>query len=220
MDGSFNELELNRVYQWPTAAKVVLLLMLLIILCFLGNYFFIAEQWALLRQAQQQNATLMPVMRQKKAMAENLPAYQQQAERIAQQEQQLLQQIPTQRDSANILREMSRLAQQHSLTITRVQWEKEQAISWLSSSNRVQSGLSSAGSKHVGPTKLSLRINAQGQYHQLGQFVAELSALPRIVLIDSLILSRDHTQASVAPLNMELLTSTYTYSVMEVEDLP
>ncbi|MGO1247017.1 MAG: type 4a pilus biogenesis protein PilO [Oceanisphaera sp.] len=218
MKWSLSELELKQVAHWPAAAKALLFVILVTALCLAGSYFFIAQQWALLRQAQQQNIALTPVVMQKKAMAESLPAYQQRAAQLVQQELRLLQRLPAQQYSAQVLHDISTLAQQHRLTITHVQWEKEQPLSQHHLPDQRQPSVVSTSSKKAGPTKLLLRISTQGQYHQLGQFVAALSALPRIVLIDSLTLSRPQAQASVAPLNMELLTSTYTYPVMEATD--
>lgn len=213
MEWSFNELELEQIAQWPSVAKGILFTLLFTVLCLVGGYFFVIEPWALLRQTQQKSIVLTPILMQKKAMADSLPIYQQQAEQVVQQEKQLLQQVPTQRDTAKLLQDISTLAQRYNLKITSLQWEKEQATSQLNSPDNIHSGLSS--------TKLSLRMSFQGQYHQLGLFVAALSALSRIVLIDSLTLTRLSTlEDDMASLNMELLASTYTSPELEAEDSP
>ncbi|MFD1008107.1 type IV pilus inner membrane component PilO [Oceanisphaera ostreae] len=209
MGWAFSELEIEQVDQWPVTAKIMLFIMLSAGLCLAGGYFMVADHWAQWQQGKLQEAELKGIFAQKSQMAASLPAYQQQIEQLQQQQHRLLDQLPSKRDAAKVLHDISELAERNGINLASVRWEKEQQL--------LLSGESAV--KHF-PTELSLRIKAQGQYHQLGQFIAHLSALPRIVIIDSLELSRPNGDVLSPQLSMELLANTYTYPTEEVVTTP
>lgn len=210
MDWSFSELELDQVEQWPATAKIILFVLLSGTLCLAGGYFFVADHWAQWQQDKRQETELKRIFVQKSQMAASLPAYQQQIDQLLKQQNALLQQLPGKRGAAKVLHDISQLAERNDIKIASVRWEKEQPLQMTNET---------AATK-LTPTKLSLRINTQGQYHQLGQFIAHLSALPRIVVIDSLELSRPNTNVFSQQLSMELLANTYTYPVGEAVTTP
>lgn len=202
MDWSWSELELEHIEQWPVTAKVMLFAMLSGMLCLASGYFMIAEHWSQWQQAQQQEGELQRVFIQKSQIAASLPAYQQQTAQQQVQLDALLQRLPIERNTAKMLHDVSKLAGRNGIKIDSLQWENARQRE-LSSEDQQRGVLS---------TELPLRLKAQGQYHQLGQFIAELSALPRIITIDTLEVALPSVDAPTQQLTIDLLAKTYTYS--------
>ncbi|GGB50929.1 pilus biosynthesis protein PilO [Oceanisphaera marina] len=196
MSWSFHELEFEQVEQWPAAAKSILFVLVSGILCLAGGYVFLVDDWSRWQQSQQQEGELKRTLMQKARMAANLPAYHYQTEQLHQQLQTLLTHLPSKRETARILNDISALAERNQLKLAGFQWQTEQPLAFA--------------------TELPMRIQAQGTYHQLGHFIAQLSALPDIVIIDSVELALPDTLATSQGLNMELLAKTYVYQTEEV----
>lgn len=200
MSWSFHELEFEQVEQWPAGAKTVLFVLVAGVLSLVGGYLFLVDSWSQWQQSQQQEGELKRILMQKARMAANLPAYQHQTEQLHQQLQTLLKQLPSKRETAQLLNNISALAERNQLKLAGIQWQTEQQLTFA--------------------TELPMRIQAQGTYHQLGHFIAQVSALPRIVIIDSVELALPDTLATSQWLNMELLAKTYVYQAEEVSTAP
>lgn len=200
MSWSFHELEFEQVEQWPVVAKTVLFVLVAGVLSLVGGYLFLVDSWSQWQQSQQQEGELKRILMQKARMAANLPAYQHQTEQLHQQLQTLLKQLPSKRETAQLLNNISALAERNQLKLAGIQWQTEQQLTFA--------------------TELPMRIQAQGTYHQLGHFIAQVSALPRIVIIDSVELALPDTLATSQWLNMELLAKTYVYQAEEVSTAP
>ena len=62
-----------------------------------------------------------------------------------------------------------------------------------------------------------IRISVVGQYHQFGQFISGLAALPRIVTLSNIDInsldnaSRDNPNAGTSKFKMDLMATTYRY---------
>ncbi|WP_417614140.1 type 4a pilus biogenesis protein PilO [Oceanisphaera sp.] len=200
MNWSLHELDLELVEQWPATARIMLFVLLSGVLCLAGGYVFLADHWTQWQQSRQQEIELKRIFIQKSQMAASLPAYQHQVEQLQEQLQTGLQQLPSQRDAARVLKDLSELAERNGLSLGGFQWEAEQQLDLA--------------------TELPLRIKARGQYHQLGHFIAQVSALPRIVIIDGIELTRPDTPISAEGLHMTLLAKTYAYRAGEASTTP
>lgn len=200
MSWSFHELEFEQVEQWPVAAKTMLFALVAGIVCLVGGYLFLADDWARWQQSQQQEEELKRILMQKARMAANLPGEQHHTEQLHQQLQTLLTQLPSKRETARILNDISVLAEHNQLKLAGFQWQAEQQLAFAS--------------------ELPMRIQVQGSYHQLGHFIAQISALPRMVIIDSVELALPDTLVASPWLNMELLAKTYVYQAEEVSTAP
>jgi type IV pilus assembly protein PilO len=102
-----------------------------------------------------------------------------------------LRKLPNTLEIAGLLDDISFIATDNGLRLERINWEAEKPSEFY--------------------TELPMRIIVSGDYHQLGHFVADVAALPRIVIIDNFSLSRagdDH-------LSMSMLAKTYKYNEQE-----
>ncbi|MGO4999487.1 type 4a pilus biogenesis protein PilO [Oceanisphaera sp. W20_SRM_FM3] len=215
MSWQLNELELDQIAVWPSGAKFLLLALVALLLCLSGSYFFLAEPWGQWQQMRAQEAELKRTFIHKTQAAAHLSTYQHQLARLEQQVTRAQQQLPQQRQAANLLNELSALADENGLVLAGFQWQAERT--------------------RAEARELPLQLNLQGDYHQLGHFVAQVSALPRLVVIERLDIRRlnawqdpsGHNKATrprsfngpaestAAELTMSLLATAYVYPAEE-----
>lgn len=183
------ELDLAQMANWPRAAKI-LLITLLMGLCTAGFYYGVINQSLAKREsafAQQQS--LKGLFESKAALAAHLSDYQQQMLQLQQQLALQLKQLPDSQEVAALLDDISYIALDNGLVLHR--------ISWL------------AQVKQSFTVELPMQIEVVGHYFQLGQFVAAMAALPRIVTISTLALQQE--QNADALIRMSMLVKTYRY---------
>ncbi|MBU3825245.1 MAG: type 4a pilus biogenesis protein PilO [Candidatus Oceanisphaera merdipullorum] len=215
MGWKLSELELDQIAVWPAGAKFLFLALVTLLLCLSGSYFFLADPWGLWQQMRAQETELKRTFMHKKQAAAQLPTYQHQLARLEQQVASAQQQLPHQRQAANLLTELSALADKNGLVLTGFQWQAERT--------------------RADARELPLQLNLRGDYHQLGHFVARVSALPRLVVIERLDIRRLEAEQGqtlynkavssrsfnapaepTAPqLTMSLLATAYVYSADE-----
>ena len=201
MSWRLQELELSQVALWPRSAQLLLLGFVCGLVCIAGGYFFLSQPWAQWQDARHQAQTLKLDFEHKAQLAAALPAYQQQALKQKQQLAALAQQLPSQRQAAPLLDDLTALASRNGLSVSGFQWQTERAQDQL--------------------TELPLLLNLRGDYHQLGLFVAQVAALPRIVVIERLEIRRAAAPSAKEPavsqpaLLISLMATAYVYHSAE-----
>ena len=114
-----------------------------------------------------------------------------------------LRQLPNSNEVANLLDDISFIAQDNGLNLVSIRWESE-----------VKKDIY---------TELPMSIVVTGTYEQLGSFAADTAALPRIVTIDRFNLERVKTakqatnSADEDLLEMKLLAKTFRYNQEEAQ---
>lgn len=186
-----NELDFDNIGQWPKSAKLIAIALVCAVLAGAIGYFFIKDSLARLDRTRAQEQQLKAAFEEKARQASALGAYQQQLEDLQTQLETQLRKLPNSLEIAGLLDDISFVATDNGLRLERINWEAERPSEFS--------------------TELPMRIIVSGDYHQLGQFVADVAALPRIVIIDSFNLSR----SSGEQLNMSMLAKTYKYNEQE-----
>lgn len=186
-----NELDFDNVGQWPAGAKAAAIGVLCLALAGLVGYFFIRDSLAQLDRSREQEIRLKSAFEEKARQAAALPAYEQQLMELQARLETELRKLPDNLEIAGLLDDISFIATDNGLRLERINWEPERPSEFS--------------------TELPMRIIVTGDYHQLGRFVADVAALPRIVIIDSFSLSR----AEGGRLSMSMLARTYKYNEQE-----
>jgi type IV pilus assembly protein PilO len=153
-----------------------------------GFWFLIRDQITALEQAENQEKQLRQSFMDKKAQAINLEAYRQQMVEMRETFGVLLKQLPNQSEVPELLIDITQAGLSRGLEF--VQFKP--------------AGMRQADFYSELPINLTLR----GNYHQLGQFVSDLAALPRIVTIGDIALK---PIANSNRLQMTAITRTYHY---------
>jgi type IV pilus assembly protein PilO len=142
--------------------------------------------------------TLRDQFAEKARQAANLEAYKEQIVELESLLDAQLRQLPNSNEVANLLDDISFIAQDNGLTLASIKWEPE-----------VQKEIY---------TELPMNIHVTGTYEQLGSFAADTAALPRIVTIDKFDLSRVDTKGKDGKvvdselLDMKLIAKTFRYN--------
>lgn len=180
--------DLNNPANWPVWLKLTAAAVLAAFILVGGYWFLIQDQIASLERAENEEKQLRQSFLDKKALAINLEAYRQQMSEMQETFGVLLKQLPNQSEVPELLIDITQAGLARGLEF--VQFKPE--------------GLRQADFY----SELPINLTVRGSYHQLGQFVSDLAALPRIVTIGDLSLK---PIANSNRLQMAAVTRTYHY---------
>jgi type IV pilus assembly protein PilO len=187
-------IDINNVAGWPTPVKIAGIALICVLLLFLGYYFLIADEITQYEQVQQKEQALRQTFLEKKGLAVNLPAYRQQMEEMQQSFGTLLRQLPNKTEVPNLLVDITQAGLGRGLSFVLFKPEKEKPLEFYA--------------------ELPINVTVTGSYHQLGEFVSDIAALPRIVTVGSINISS--SQKSDA-LTMSAVARTFRY--LEPEEI-
>ncbi len=154
-------------------------------------YFFVwSEQRPELQQREAEEQTLRQEFKTKHAKAVNLEVYKQQLKDIERSFGALLRQLPGKTEVPSLLVDISQTGLAAGLSEKLFQPQAEVKKDFYA--------------------EKPIKIRLTGSYHQFGEFVSGIAALPRIVTLDDISIKPDSKDAYDA-LSMELTAKTYRY---------
>lgn len=186
-------IDINNIAGWPLPIKTAGIALISVALLFLGYWFLIADELTQYDTEQRKEASLKDTFLNKKAMAINLPAYKQQMEEMQQTFGTLLRQLPNKTEVPNLLVDITQAGLGRGLNFVLFKPEKEKPQEFYA--------------------ELPIDLKVTGSFHQLGQFVSDLAALPRIVTVGDIQINADPKGG----LNMAAIARTYRY--LEPEEI-
>lgn len=187
-------IDINDVAGWPTPIKITGIALICALLLFLGYYFLIADELTEYEQVQQKEEALRQTFLEKKGLAVNLPAYRQQMEEMQQSFGTLLRQLPNKTEVPNLLVDITQAGLGRGLSFVLFKPEKEKPLEFYA--------------------ELPINITVTGSYHQLGEFVSDIAALPRIVTVGNISIGSDQKGSG---LTMSAVARTFRY--LEPEEI-
>jgi type IV pilus assembly protein PilO len=158
-----NELDFNNMGDWPNGIKAVAIALLCGALAGAWYYFDTKDQVSRLETAQRKEAELRTSFETKQRKAASLEAYRLQLEEMKQSFGAMLRQLPDKTEVAALLVDVSQTGLAAGLEFELFQPSGEQLKDFYA--------------------ELPIKVQVNGQYHEFGQFVSGLAALPRIVTI-------------------------------------
>ena len=188
MNMNINELDLADVARWPTAARAVVILFLMGGVIFLGYWFHTKDQLVELDSAVDKEEGLKVIFETKARQAANLEAYEKQLEEMRESFGAMLRQLPNQTEVADLLVDVSQTGLASGLEFELFQPRAEIPKEFYA--------------------ELPISIRVIGGYHEFGEFVSGVAALPRIVTIHDISIGR---VANSDLLGMNLTAKTYRY---------
>lgn len=183
----FQDIDLNDIAGWPRSVKIFASILICAAILFAGYWFIVKDQIAELEAAERQEQTLRTTFLKKKELAINLEAYRQQMVEIQERFGVMLRQLPNKTEVPELLIDITQTGLGRGL----------------------QFDLFKPGGKRVADFYAELPVNIQvtGTYHQMGEFVSDLAALPRIVTVGNLSLK----PVGGRRLTMNAVAKTYHY---------
>ena len=177
--------------RWPLAVRAGAVGIAFVVLTLALIYFFVwDEQRPELQQREAEEQTLRQEFRTKHAKAVNLDLYKQQLKDIERSFGALLRQLPGRTEVPNLLVDISQTGLSAGLEEKLFQPQAEVKKDFYA--------------------ELPIKIRLTGSYHQFGQFVSGIAALPRIVTLHDIDIKSDNKDA-YDQLSLELTAKTYRY---------
>jgi len=177
--------------RWPLAVRAGAVGLCFLILAAVLIYFFVWDaQLPELQRREDVEQQLRQEFRTKHAKAVNLDLYKQQLKDIERSFGALLRQLPGKTEVPNLLVDISQTGLSAGLEEKLFQPQPEQKKDFYA--------------------ELPIRIRLTGSYHQFGQFVSGIAALPRIVTLHDIQIKSENKDA-YDQLSLELTAKTYRY---------
>jgi type IV pilus assembly protein PilO len=184
-------LDPNDPGRWPLPVRAGSVALCFLVLTAALFYFFVwSDQKPRLDQATAEEAELRETFKTKHSKAVNLAVYQQQLADIERSFGALLRQLPGRTEVPNLLVDISQVGVGAGL---------EEKL--FQPANEVKKDFYA---------ELPIKIRLTGSYHQMGEFVSGIAALPRIVTLHDITIKSDNKDAYDV-LEFELTAKTFRY---------
>jgi len=183
----FRNIDLNDISSWPVPVKIVAAVVIGSLIAFLGYWFWIKGDREELARVTQKEQELRQSYLTKKALAINLPAYEQQMQDMEESFGVMLRQLPNKTEIPELLIDITQAGLGRGL----------QFVLFKPGSTRFADFYAT----------LPIDVTVTGSYHEMGQFVSDLAALPRIVSLGNFNIK----PAAGGRLSMTTVALTYHY---------
>ncbi len=198
---TWGELDFNDVSTWPFAVKVLAIASLCAIILAGGAWFEYKKQWPQLELARAEERELRSQIQVKAAKAANLEAYSEQLAEMQKTFGTMLRQLPNKAEVADLLIDISQTGLASGLEFELFKPQNEIPKDFYA--------------------ELPINIRVTGSYHEFGEFVSGLAALPRIVTLHDIDIKPIEEKArtndpapesdEVDRLIMQVTANTYRY---------
>lgn len=184
-----NELDLSNIGEWPAAIKILLILLVMGGVGAAWYFLDIEDQYKALANVENTEQELRLDFEGKQAKAANLEAYRAQLAEMEESFGAMLRQLPNRTEVADLLVDVSQTGLAAGLEFELFQPQPEVPKDFYA--------------------ELPIKIRVIGTYHEFGEFVSGLAALPRIVTIHDVQIKPRNGKAT--ELVMEATARTYRY---------
>jgi type IV pilus assembly protein PilO len=184
-----NELDFSNIGEWPAAIKAIIILIVMGGVGAAWYFLDIEDQYKALAQVENTEKELRLDFEGKQAKAANLEAYRAQLAEMEESFGAMLRQLPNRTEVADLLVDVSQTGLAAGLEFELFQPQPEVPKDFYA--------------------ELPIKLRVVGTYHEFGEFVSGLAALPRIVTIHDVQIKPRPNKAG--QLIMEATARTYRY---------
>ncbi len=186
-DFDINDIDFENMGSWPQPAKVAMALVVAIVVG-IGSYFLlVSSKLEDLEREQKKEQQLKTNYRAKYGAAVNLDSYKKQMLDMEEKFSLLLKRLPTSHETPGLLDDITYVGTTSGLSFIKINWLPEVEQKFY--------------------TELPIQIEVVGDYHEFGQFVSQVAALPRIVTLHNFTV----TEADKNKLRLNVVAKTYRY---------
>jgi type IV pilus assembly protein PilO len=190
-------LDANDVGRWPLPFRVAVIAIVFLLVTGLGIYWFIVKDKApQLERAQAEEQELRTTFENKQRKAANYDAYKQQLAQIEQSFGTMLRQLPGETEIPSLIVDISQTG--------------------LAAGLQEKLFVPQAEIPRDFYAEKPIQIRLTGGYHEMGNFVSGIAALPRIVTLHDINIRQESTD-SFDDLSMEVTAKTYRYIEEEAQ---
>jgi len=178
--------DFNAAGSWPLPIKIATILLVSILVAAIGVYYITIDQLDELETLEKKEKELKQTFKIKQNRAANLPDYQEQYKQIKLSLGEMIKQMPTKAEVANLLVDISQTGLASGLTFRLFKPAEPIRQDFYS--------------------ELPISITVVGNYDELGLFVSGLASLPRIVTVHNVEIKPDKDSSL---LEMQAMIKTY-----------
>lgn len=182
---------LERVNKLPIAAKAGIVVALIVLITAGTYFFFIQDTETEIESYKSQQATLDQTYAEKKEIADNLIERRREMDRLEQDLQAALIELPNEKDIDDLLAEINDKGKRAGLEITRVIPQAESAESFFA--------------------RIPITMAVKGNYHEIAIFLQEVSEMKRIVNVNNLKLGQPIVRNDKVILSSDFLATTFRF---------
>jgi type IV pilus assembly protein PilO len=182
-------LDLNNLAAAGRAAKIVGVVLMCVVIVIGGYWFIVRGEVRQYARLQAKEASLKRLFLQKKALAVNLPAYKLQMKQMKKMFNVMLEQLPNRNEVPDLLVDITQAGLGRGLKFVLFKPNPEKPVAFYD--------------------ELPIDITVKGTYHELGEFVSDLAALPRIVTVGDINIAAPRKSGGL--LTMSAVAKTYRY---------
>jgi type IV pilus assembly protein PilO len=161
--------DFNDVGRWPVSVKMIAVTVICVAVLGAGLWLDTRTQMETLDSTRQKEQALRKEFLEKQDKAANLDAYKAQMEEMKRSFGAMLRQLPSKTEVAELLVDISQTGLQTGLQFELFKPENERPADFYA--------------------ELPIKIKVAGRYHEFGQFVSDVAALPRIVTLQDFSIS-------------------------------
>lgn len=183
-----NNLDFNTAGSWPIGIKVIFFLLILGGGVYAGYYFHIKDLLVKHEQEVKKEPDLKRQYEVKAFQVANLDALKQQMADVEEKFEELTKQLPTDTEVPGLLEDITDIGLDSGLAFDVISLAPEKKVKFY--------------------IELPINIQVKGSYHQLGEFVSGVAALPRIVTLHDFSISPITENGD---LSMKISAKTYRY---------
>jgi len=185
--------DFKRLGTSPILLRILLLVITASAVLFASYWFLIKPKFAELDKVRAKETTLRDKFDTEQSKAANRTAYVEQLEEMKKTFNVMLRQLPNKTDIESLLVDLSQTSVASGLDVKYFKPETEVPKEFYA--------------------EYPIRISVTGQYHQFGQFISGLAALPRIVTLSkiNIVEQSQQTETPDGELKMDLVATTYRY---------
>lgn len=187
-------LDINNIGNWPGLFKSIAIGLICLSVIGIGVYLDTTEQIKVLQQAENKEVEVKKIFEEKQSKAVSLTAYRKQMEDMQKVFGEMLRQLPSRTEVAALLVDISQVGVASGLEFELFKPEPEIPVEFYS--------------------ELPIKVRVNGNFHQFGNFVSGIAALPRIVTLHDFVISQAKDGGKgkhKGALMMEATAKTYRY---------
>jgi type IV pilus assembly protein PilO len=155
--------DFNNLGSAPSSVRYFLLGVLLVLLMVAGYFLLIKDKWVALERSQQQEFALRSDFEAKQQKAANLEAYQQQLTEMEELLETMFRQLPSKTEMDKLLVDVSQTALGADIDVQLFEPLAEEHKDFYA--------------------ERPIAVRMMGNYHEFGEFVSGVAALPRVVIL-------------------------------------
>jgi type IV pilus assembly protein PilO len=155
--------DFNNLGSAPSSVRYLLLSVLLVLLVIAGYFLLVKDKWLTLERVQQQEFALRSDFEAKQQKSANLEAYEQQLAEMQELLETMFRQLPSKTEMDKLLVDVSQTALAAGIDVQLFERQAEEHKDFYA--------------------ERPILVRMMGNYHEFGEFVSGVAALPRVVIL-------------------------------------